>query len=201
MRNFRLQLAHRLLTDTTSRSHTANLQRRGEGEGRGGAGDQCRGRGPLAAGPPPGVGRTGSRQGSDPAAGAQSKRGKGRIQQQRSSAGPSPVGRREADTRTRGGIQDHADPPTILRNHPNLNDPDRLKSSNSSTAMSSTTSDLRTVTQRTLTALWTPKTTDKMQPARFAAGGRKPVRHSNIICGTSTTKKETNSSRERGTRG
>ena len=32
------------------------------------------------------------------------------------------------------------------------------------------------VTQRTLTALWTAKTTGKMQPARFAAGGRKPVR-------------------------
>ena len=113
---------------------------------------------------------------SDPTAGAQSKRSKGRIQQQRSSAGSSPVGRREVDTRTRGGIQDHADPPTILRNHPSLNDPDRPKSSNSSTSMSSTTSDLRPVTQRTLTALWTPKTTDKMQPERFVAGGRKPVR-------------------------
>ena len=118
----------------------------------------------------------GSWQGSDPAAGAQSKRGKGRIQQQRSPAGPSPVGRREADTRTRGGIQDHADSPTIPRNNPSLTDPDRRKSSNSSPSMSSTTSDLRAVTQRTLIALWAHKTKDKMQPARFAAGGRKPVR-------------------------
>ena len=40
MRNFRLQLAHRLLSDTTSRSHTTALQQEGEGEGRGGAGDR-----------------------------------------------------------------------------------------------------------------------------------------------------------------
>ena len=43
MRNFRLQLAHRLLTDTTCRTHTTDLQRRGEGEGRGGGGRPMQG--------------------------------------------------------------------------------------------------------------------------------------------------------------
>ena len=103
MRNFRLQLAHRLLSDTTSRSHTTALQQEGVGEGRGGAGDRRRGRGPLA-GHLLGDGRTGSQQGCDPTVGAQSKRGKGRTQQQRGFAGTSPVGRREADTRTRGVV-------------------------------------------------------------------------------------------------
>ena len=120
----------------------------------------------------------GSQQGCDPTVGAPSKRGKGRTQQQRGSAGTSSVGRREADTRTRGVVQDHADSPKVPRNHPSLKDPNRPRSSNSSTPTSKVSS-LKAVAQRTLTALWTPtqkKPKGKMQPARHTPGGRRPVR-------------------------
>ena len=174
MRNFRLQLAHRLLSDTTSRSHTTALQQGGEGEGRGGAGDRRRGRGPLA-GHLLGDGRAGSQQGCDPTVGAQSKRGKGRAQQQRGSAGTSPLGRREADTRTRGVVQDQADSPKAPRNQPSPNDPNRPSASKN---FRSAASSLQTAAQRTLQALWTPtqKTRGKMQPARRTPAGRQPVR-------------------------
>ena len=173
MRNFRLQLAHRLLSDTTSRSHTTALQQGGEGKGRGEVGVRRRGCGPLA-GLLLGDGGAGSQQGSVPSVGAQSKRGKGRTQQQRGSAGTSPGGRREAATRTRGVVQDQADPPKAPRNHPSLDDPNRPSATKN---FRSVAASLPATAQRTLQALWTPKQTrGKMQPARRTPVGRQPVR-------------------------
>ena len=114
-----------------------------------------------------------------PTVGAQSKRGKGRTQQQRGSAGTSPVGRREADTRTRGVVQDQADSPKAPRNHPSLSDPNRPSAKNSNTKnFLSAASSMKTAAQRTLQALWTPtqKTSGKMKPARRTPAGRQAVR-------------------------